>query len=373
MKILIDGRTFVVASTGITTFLKGCLTSWAKASPSDTFIVALPKHPDPSIDTTAFPANVQFLHISNWLLQRLPNLIWLITMMPVLARRFHADLYFSPVPCIPFFLPRRMKTLITVHDVVNIEFQQTMQWTNIIANKLLFSRSVKKADRIWTNSHYTRKKIEQYFPLRKCQTMMTGCAVDRQVFRPLTITKDQQDAIRQRHGINGRFLLFVGSLEPRKNLEFLLRIMPEVYHRYGVQLVVVGGKGWKNSSLGNILSQPEYPKACTRFCGYITNSELAELYNMAACFISASLNEGFGMPQLEALLCDCPVITSHNSAMIEVAGDKKGATTVEGYEPETWVKEIGRVLKELPEPDPQELAEYDWDTIVGRFKKYLNT
>lgn len=294
-------------------------------------------------------------------------------MMPILVRRFRADLFFSPVPCIPFLLPRRMKTLITIHDVVNIEFQQTMQWTNIIANKLLFSRSVKKADMIWTNSHYTRKKIEQYFPQRRCEIMMTGCAVDRQVFHPLTITKEKQDAILQRHGINGRFLLFVGSLEPRKNLEFLLRIMPEVYHRYGVQLVVVGGKGWKNSNLDDILSNPDYPKTCTRFCGYITNRELAELYNMAACFISASLNEGFGMPQLEALLCGCPVITSHNSAMIEVAGGKKGAITVEGYEPETWLKEIGRVLEERPKPDQHELAEYDWETIIERFKNYLYT
>jgi glycosyltransferase involved in cell wall biosynthesis len=73
------------------------------------------------------------------------------------------------------------------------------------------------------------------------------------------------------------------------------------------------------------------------------------------------------MPQLEALLCGCPIVTAHNSAMIEVAADKDGAVTVEGYDPQTWIDTIIRTANERPTVNTSQLASYDWDIILKKF------
>lgn len=371
MNMLIDGRPLVTSSAGITFFLRNSLQVWAASSPEDHFFVAVPKPLDKTVDTTDWPTNIRIIEKSNPLLRRLPNLVWLNLMMPWIARRLHADLYFSPLPCIPFLLPRHLFRLIVVHDVVNIEYQSTMQWTNILSNALFFSRSIRKANLIWTNSHYTRAKVQQYFPKRRCKQIFTGCSVDRTLFRRLALTEEDRAAVRRKYQINNRFLLFVGSLEPRKNLGYLLGLMPDIYNATGVQLVVVGGKRWKNSALNDIVQQDGFPRESVVFCNFVPNDDLVRLYNMADSFISASLNEGFGMPQLEALSCGCPVITSRNSAMAEVAAGKSGAVAIKGYDRVQWISEIRKVINHRPTPKDEEISLYDWGTIIPKLKERL--
>ena len=367
MRILIDGRTFTAPTAGISNFFKESVTAWAKLCPQDTFLIALPRPVHKTFSSEGLPKNIRIEEKSNWLFHRLPNLLWLIIMMPLLVRQWKADIYYSPVPCLPFFLPRRVKKVIVVHDVVNIESRETMQWTNVLANKLFFSNSIRKSDIIWTNSYYTKSKVEDYFPNRLCKEIFVGGAVDRMFFFQQNLTLEQKQEIKNKFGIKNKFILFVGSLEPRKNLQFLLQIIPELYRSHGIQLVVVGGKGWKNSEIKDIAESPEFPKDSTIFCGFITNEDLALLYNTADCFVSAALMEGFGMPQLEALLCGCPIVTSHNSAMIEVAEGKDGAYTIEGYESQKWMNTILDVVEHHPKVNQLQLADYDWDIILKRF------
>ena len=137
--------------------------------------------------------------------------------------------------------------------------------------------------------------------------------------------------------------------------------------------MVVGGKSWKSTDIKDIIEAPEFPKASTIFCGFVTNEELAMLYSCADCFVSAALMEGLGMPQIEALLCGCPVVTAHNTAMIEVANGKDGAVTVEGYNPHDWQQTILNMIKEPKTVNPQQLSEYDWKTIISRLKKMICT
>lgn len=367
MNILIDGRTFTAFSAGISTFLKDSVMAWANLHPSDTFHIALPRPLHKTFARDGLPDNVILKECSNGLFHHLPNLVWLLIMMPLLARRLKAGIYYTPVPCLPFLLPRNMKKIIVVHDVVNIEFQDTMQWTNVLANKLFFNRSIQKADIIWTNSLYTQNKVKYYFPRRLCQDIFTGASIDRTIYRPIALTESERAAVLQQYSITHPFILFVGSLEPRKNLSFLLSLMPELSKRSNLQLVVIGGRGWKNSKMRDIVEAEGFPRERVIFCGFVPNADLVKLYNLARCFVSASLNEGFGMPQLEALLCGCPIVTAHNSAMIEVAADKDGAVTVEGYDPQTWIDTIIRTANERPTVNTSQLASYDWDIILKKF------
>lgn len=367
MIVLIDGRAFTASTAGISNFLKESVSAWARLRPQDTFLVALPRPVHKTFSNKGLPENVRIEEKSNWLFHKLPNLAWLLIMMPILARKWKADVYYSPVPCLPFFLPKGKKTIIVVHDVVNIEFQKTMQWTNVLVNKLFFSRSIKKADIIWTNSLYTQHKVKHYFPNRQCENIFTGASINRAIYQPSSLSEAEKTAILQKYHIQPPFILFVGSLEPRKNLTFLLSLIPELYRRKRLQLVVVGGRGWKNSPIHEIVEAEDYPRESTVFCGFVPNEDLVKLYHLATCFVSTSLNEGFGMPQLEALLCGCPIVTAHNSAMIEIAEGKDGATTVEGYNQETWINTIIRVAEQRPQVNTSQLADYDWELILKNF------
>ena len=148
--------------------------------------------------------------------------------------------------------------------------------------------------------------------------------------------------------------------------------MPRLYQEHGVQLVVVGGNSWKNDDVREILHSQRFPKESTIFCGYLSNEELARLYRSAACFVSTAFMEGFGMPQLEAMLCGCSVVTAHNTAMIEVAEGKEGAVTVEGYDPHRWEAAILDMMSHRRTVNPTQLESYDWARIVEDLNHYIS-
>lgn len=364
MNIIVDGRAFVKTAAGITNFLKCSLRELAKQLPNDRFIVVLPKQLHPSLENLDMPGNVQFkVYETKWS-NKIPNFIWLQIILPFIVRKYKAKLYYSPVPYIPFFLPSHITKLIVVHDVVNLEYKSTMAFGNRISSAMYFERSIKKADFIWTNSNYTKEKVNKYIPNRKCNDIYVGGSAERELYHKIVLTDDKVNDLKKALGIKDRFLMFVGSLEPRKNLSFLLNLMPELFKRYNYQLLVVGGKGWKENNIKDIVMASGYPKDSTIFAGYITNEQLAMLYNIADCFVSTSLNEGFGMPQLEAMLCGCPVVTADNSAMKELAENEHTAITVSGWKEEDWVQTIHKTIESGYKPNVQNLKKYDWKIIV---------
>lgn len=365
MNILVDGRIWSLYSAGVGTFFTSAILEWAQQSDKDTFYILLPKGLDNKYELPSIPPNIILLDYKRFP-RRLPNIIILQLLVPYLCRKLHINLYYSPVPHVPYFIPSGVKTMVTIHDVVNIEMKETMSWTNQLATSIFFSQAIKKADYLWTNSHYTKAKVEEYFPEHRTNDIFVGGAADRHMFYPRSLSDNDRQNIRQRYGISNKFILFVGSLEPRKNLKFLLSIIPDLYHKHGIQMVVVGGKSWKSSDIKDIVEAPTFPKASTIFCGYVTNEELAMLYSCADCFVSAALMEGLGMPQIEAMLCGCPVVTAHNTAMIEVANGKDGAVTVKGYDTQIWQQAILGMLNDPKTVCQEQLAEYDWERVIQR-------
>ena len=368
MRIFVDGRPFVRSAAGISTFLRCSLMSLSQLYPDDQLYVFLPKKIDGTVDVD-FPSNVKLINLNNNITNLFPNLLLLLLYVPFLVRKYRIDLYYSPIPSLPYFLPKNIKTLIVVHDVVNIEYSQTTTLRNKIANLLLLKRSIHISDYIWANSNYTANKVKQYFPGRKQKDIYIGCSIDTTIFQRKEGYENEFVKLQDKWHITNQYYLFVGSLEPRKNLEYLLKeIVPYVYEKYNIPLIVVGARGWKDSSIFKIINSPSYPKEAVRFTGFVSNDELSILYNKAQFFISTSLNEGFGMPQLEALFCGCPIITSHNSAMVEVAEGVNGAYTVRGYRKEDWLKVIGHVLREKPVVDGTRLRKFNWNVIVANLR-----
>ncbi|MFT3737376.1 MAG: glycosyltransferase family 1 protein [Breznakibacter sp.] len=366
MRIAIDARPFTRDIMGVGNFLKLTVLNMAYTDVSIEIYLLNPGKFHKSLDVV-FPSNVKVITCPLSRRFNVPNLLWYLLKVPTVLCGLNVDVFYSPTPSLPFFLPKRPIKVITVHDVVGLEFVNTMALNNKISSAIMYKRSINGADLIWTNSEYTKEGVERYFPNRKSRDTFVGCSIDTSYFRKIEISNDEISKLKKKYSISDKFILFVGSLEPRKNITFLLELMPKLYFEHGIQLLVVGARGWKNSSIFEIVNNLDFPRQSTIFAGYVDIIELVKLYNIANCFVSTSLNEGFGMPQLEAIFCGCPVVTACNSAMIEVVQDY--GSLVSGWDPEVWVDKIVEKVS-LPKLQ-QEITmlfkeKYRWANIIGR-------
>ena len=369
MNILVDARALVAKPAGIAAVIVQSIKFITRLRPDVHFRLLAPAPLNATVQESLVSnhqVTIEVCPIKG--LSRIPPLAWSNLRVPKAVKKYKPDLFWSPFPSLPVIWNTKTPRLITVHDVVHKEFQETMTLRSRVGSILSTDRAINEADLIWANSNYTKESIGKYYPVKKCNEIFVGCSVDTDLFK---INDNlERDEILREYGLQGRFLLFVGSLEPRKNLPFLLSLMPELYRR-GMQLLVVGGKGWKNSSISATLNAPGFPLESVVFAKYVTNEQLAELYNVADCYVSTSINEGFGLPQLEALMCGCPVVTSHNSAMIEVV-DGVGRT-VKGWDKDVWINTIMEEVegRKSFKVEDSKLKRYDWTYIVDSLFKYI--
>jgi glycosyltransferase involved in cell wall biosynthesis len=205
--------------------------------------------------------------------------------------------------------------VVTVHDLSFLFYPHGFRALNRIYLRIFTRLSVQRARRIIAVSESTKRDLVENYRLSPGKVDVVHNGVDTS-FRPLPVA--QVAAFRSERGLPESFILFVGTLEPRKNVTRLI----EAYARLpGAKppLLLVGGKGWLYDELFarseelNLTDQ-------VRFVGYVPAEELPLWYNAAELFVYPSLYEGFGLPPLEAMACGTPVITSATSSLPEVVG-----------------------------------------------------
>jgi glycosyltransferase involved in cell wall biosynthesis len=204
--------------------------------------------------------------------------------------------------------------LFTVHD---LSFVTNPEWhTN--ENVELCRTNVEKARAMGATflavSESTRRDLGRLLGIPDARVRVVPNSFDDRVFRPAT--DYELKGVREKYGLPPRFFLFVGSLEPRKNLETVLRAVEG--DAGGLPLVVAGGRGWANEK---IRAQLEAAGDRARAVGHVDEIDLPALYSAATAFVYPSRYEGFGLPLLEAMACGTPVVASRVSAMPEVVGD----------------------------------------------------
>lgn len=371
MRIVIDGRPFVKRPTGIGTFTIDAIKSFCDYLPNWEIVLALPDELHPEVDDLP-------LDKITLVIEKLPfkakRFLWMQLKLPFIARKYKADILWSTNSYLPLLRFKSYKTMITIHDVVWKEYNKTMEHRIIsFFTSWFIDNTIKNADYIWYNSFYTKRSVEKYYPTLVNKTTVVGDSCNSR-FKKINVAYQTRLDIYKRYNIQTGYILFVGSLEPRKNLSFLIRLMPEIYRRTSLKLLVVGAKGWKNNEISNIINSPSFNKSSVVFAGYVNNELLVKLYNTAHCYISTAINEGFGMPQLEAMACGCPVITANNSAMTEVA--KGRGILVDGWDEQTWINIIcntvtnNELLESMRNPD---ISEYSWKQIIMNVDKYLRS
>lgn len=300
------------------------------------------------------------------------GLLWFIFKLPFILRKLKPDLFWSPAVIVPPFLTQNIALLITVHDMVFKYYPESMSRINRLANILFHNRSILKADYIWAVSQYTKTEVEKFYPKRKCIDIFVGSSHDDKLFYVKKYTHEEKCGLFATLQLKDeKFLLCVGTLEPRKNLSFLLELVPKI-HQMKLKLVIVGASGWGNTNIKQIINHIDFPKQSVIFLGYISNEQLIFLYNQAEAFISTSLNEGFGLPQLEAMSCGCPVITSNNSAMGEVVGHY--GVTIDGWNHKLWEEGIKSVISNRDHYISLSLlrsSQFKWQNVITEISKYL--
>ena len=298
--------------------------------------------------------------------------LWFFLDFPQLLKKQKFDLLWNPAVWSPMGVSKSIKKLVLVHDFVSREFKSTMRIVNRIVSSFVEKRSIINADYIWCNSNYTAEKLRSYYPKRKSERIFVGDAPSS-LFKNLEVSGEEKRRISKEYGITKPFLMFVGTLEPRKNLSFLLKVFQEYHKQNNIQMIVVGANGWGKTLIADIVNAPAFPAEDIVFTRYVSNDDLLKLYNLASCFISTSLNEGFGMPQAEAMKCGCPVVTAHNSAMIEVVFG--AGITVEGWNERNWCKAIDYALENHDEIVTRQYNRaklYDWKNVISGLLKYIN-
>ncbi len=226
---------------------------------------------------------------------------------------------------------KRGKKVLTVHDVSFFLFPEYHPLKRRLTFKALFPRSLEQADQIITDSDSTKRDLVEHFhvPADKITTVHLG--VDP-TFAPAS--EAQAAPIMAKHGVRfGAYLLYIGTVEPRKNLPRLI----QAYHLFrangsqSLPLVLVGANGWLNQDLFREIDKSRW-KDHIKILGYVAKTDLPALYSGAAAFVYPSIYEGFGLPPLEAMACGAPVITADNSSLPEVVGD--AALLVDAYDVE---------------------------------------
>jgi glycosyltransferase involved in cell wall biosynthesis len=243
-------------------------------------------------------------------------------------------------------LPQRGgRRVVTVHDLTCIEFPRYHPLARRVLFRVGLSRAARLADAIIVPSAATRRDLLRRTGTSGVRVHVVPSAAGAR-FAPLA-TAEAEPVVR-RYGLAfGEYFLFVGNVEPRKNLVGLLRAYDTVRRgrRHGPALVIAGGTGWRNRAILDAIGASPYT-ADIRMVGYVPEGELAALMNGAIAFVYPSLYEGFGLPPLEAMACGTPVITSNRSSLPEVVGN--AALLVDPENTRDLALAMARLVDEAP-------------------------
>jgi len=276
-------------------------------------------------------------------LSRLPTerplvrILWEQALLPWHLLKEKIDLLHSLAFVLPLWCPR--PGVATIYDLSFVLYPEGLSPWRRLYLRSLTPPSARRAKKIIVLAESTKEDLVRLWGIPREKIRVIPCGVDP-TFRPLVQGQVLSD-FRRHRGLPERFILFVGTLEPRKNVTVLLEAYAQLKGEVPHSLVLVGAKGWRGEE---VLAQIERSGLSDKvlFVGYVEPRELPLWYNAADLFVFPSLYEGFGLPPLEAMACGTPVIASHTSSLPEVVGE--AGVLVDPRSPEGMAEAMGRVL-----------------------------
>jgi glycosyltransferase involved in cell wall biosynthesis len=358
MRIGLDGYPLAWAKTGVGHYTFELARALSRLAPADEFQLISP---------ATFPAGVgaELEPIPNLCTVNLPtNSItrrWWGIGLPRYVRRAALDLFHGTNYEVPLW--NRERSVVTVHDLsVFLHPDKHKQRIARRARRRL-PIMLRSSAMIITPTESVKREVCEQFKIDPQRVAVTPEA-PRKSFQPMPLS-DCAPTMR-RLGIEENFILFVGTIEPRKNLFRLVRAFDEVLRHtpHRPQLVIAGGEGWLTNELHGVIER-SHAGDRLRLTGYVDDQNLRALYSSCKVFVYPSLYEGFGLPPLEAMACGAPVIAGRIPAAVEVLKDN--ACLVDPLDESALAKAISDVLENdnerqrLSSMGLQHAAKFSWE------------
>jgi anaerobic magnesium-protoporphyrin IX monomethyl ester cyclase len=331
MRIAFDGTALRPGRTGVGYYSEHLLHQLARIAIHDELIVLSNR----SIDTTSpLPSRVRVATPT----RRVPRLVWMQTLAVTALREVEADVVHFTNGMLPLISP--VPTVVTIHDMSLRLYPRYHPPRRVILNRPLVDLAARRADAIIAPSQSAKHDIVRLYDLDPGRVHVVYEAA-APIFAPVRDAA-RLDEVRRRYGLAERIILYVGTIEPRKNLPTLIdafaarRRAGELPH----QLVCVGPYGWLSRGIDEQIKRCGVADAIT-FTGYVPFEDLPALYTLAEMFVYPSMYEGFGLPVVEAMACGTPVITGRTAALTEIGGG--AIVEADRIEPEA----LGRALVDV--------------------------
>lgn len=319
---------------GTRVYLKELLKRFGVLSPQTNFVLYHKNHFNPNL---APPA------LSNYSEKSLPfRFAWMQTRFAWEMFCARPEKLFLPIQAAPVFLPRSIEVTATIHDLAFRRYPETFPRADLFKLNFMLERAVRRADKLIAVSDSTKRDLLEFFPeLPESRITVIHHGFDAQFFE----TRLSVEALSQQLGtfrlLPNEYCLYVGALQPRKNLVRLIAAFERVKKQHpAMKLVLAGEAAWLASNILAAYEKSPYREDIL-LTGRVSFEDMRALYQGARLFVFPSLYEGFGLPILEAFASGIPVLTADNSSLIEVAG--KAAL----YCSATSVDDIAEKLEQL--------------------------
>jgi glycosyltransferase involved in cell wall biosynthesis len=315
MRVGIDAYVLTTQFTGMGRYLVNLLREFPQAGPGYTyFVYCLPDAPH--LDFLAAPCFVM------WPIPPLPlpakRTLWEQVLLPVYARRDHLDVLFCPAYTTPILVNYR--TVTAIHDAIYAQRQNHLPPKETWAPRIFSWLAARVSDRIIAVSEFSKRQIVHDYGIPANRIDVIYEASDPS-FSPVR-DQDKMSAMKERYGLQGEFVLYVGQILQRRHVPCLLQTFRSLrQHFQAIQLVLVGkNRTYPFVDIQALIKEMGLQDTVV-WKENVPDEDLVLLYNAAEVLVYVSSQEGFGLPVLEAMACGCPVITSSTSSLPEVAGD----------------------------------------------------
>ncbi|MDQ2974164.1 MAG: glycosyltransferase family 4 protein [Acidobacteriota bacterium] len=316
MRIGLDGIPLASLWTGIGHYTSELAHNLARIAPANDIELISPVPILASVNADGvtdqegeLPANLRVVRTGT-------HLFWWTVGLPIHLRQASLSLFHGTNYDVPLW--GRVKKVVTIHDLSPLLHPETHPDNLVRRARRRLPLMAKASTMIITATESVKREICEHLGVEDGKVAVTPYA-PRRNFRPLP--PEQTVEVRKRLNIADDFLLFVGTIEPRKNLITLVRAFDEILRTttWRPQLVIAGKEGWLSEELFSYIQQSSVAEHI-RFIGYVSDPDLRGLYSSCRMCVYPSLYEGFGLPPLEAMACGAPVITSRIPSIVETVG-----------------------------------------------------
>lgn len=368
MKIAVNTRLLISGKLdGIGWFTYHTLKNIVKNNPEHTFYFLFDRKYDKNF---IFSDNVKPIII--WPPTRHPVLwfIWLNITVPKVLRKIKPDIFLST----DGFLPNtKIPSITVIHDINFVHYPKDLPFFTRLFYNNYMPKFAKKAKKIGTVSNYSRNDIVKNYKIKddKIKVLYNGAS---DIYKP--VNSNVKEKIKEKYTGNKDFFIFIGSIHPRKNIKRLIKAF-DIYKKEtnsDNKLVIVGAKFFKNSELFNILNNLKF-KDDIIFMGRLNIGELHKILASALSMVFVPYFEGFGIPLLEAMYCDVPVISANVTSMPEVAGD--AAIYVNPFDIDEIAKAMKtistnkKLRKELIKKAQRQRLKFSWEKTSKKLWKII--